>query len=112
MLMDKALDHRALIGEFSAPSLLNIFAIVIHPDRRSSGLGTQLVESAVQHAAKAGLATACSVCTSIYSQAICTKLGISRRLRLITRTSRLMERKRLKKTRSIIWRKVPSVTSS
>jgi GNAT superfamily N-acetyltransferase len=86
------------MGEFSAPSLLNIFAIVIHPDRRSRGLGTQLVETAVQHAAKAGLAMACSVCTSHHSQvgrsllalssyslwqAICTKLGFTKKVEVL-----------------------------
>ena len=86
------------MGEFSAPSLLNIFAIVIHPDRRSRNLGTQLVEIAVQHAAKAGLALACSICTSHHSQvrssilvlssysswqAICTKLGFTKKAEVL-----------------------------
>ena len=64
------LDHRALMGEFSASSLLNIFAIVTHKEKRSQGIATRLVEKCIKNAERSGLGMVCSVCTNAHAQVI------------------------------------------
>ena len=89
VLLDTALDHKAVMKQYKKTKMLNLFAVGTHIAYRRMGVASELVRLALLYGAKCGYSFAGVTCSSKFTQRLFEKQGFQQIKEIVYATYRV-----------------------